>query len=142
MGSRVLRELILIKEIFCPVCKATDLFVLQDPDIINNFLITRFDSTANSNMKNMAEFWRYVEQVGAEIYPTILMGFAEDEYYPYTFHIWAKGKPKPVEISEEERKYLVELKDQILKIDDELDKNPLKIPQSYVQWKQTYGLMK
>jgi len=137
---RVLRELILIKELFCPVCKATDLFVLQDPAIANRFLITRLDNHANSDMKNMVEFWRYVDQIGAEIYPTILMGIAETEYYPYTFHIWEKGKPKPVEISEEEREHLMELKDQILKIDTELDNNPLKIPQSYVDWKQTYGL--
>ena len=137
---RVLRELILIKEIHCPVCKAADLFVLQAPEIANRFLITRFDNNANTYMKNMVEFWRYAEQIGAEIYPTILMGYAETEYYPYTFHIWEKGKPKPVEISEEERKHLEELKDQILKIDRELDSNPLKVPQAYNEWKQTYGL--
>lgn len=50
----MLQELILIKEFFCPICQATDLLILQDPEIANRFIITRVDSIANQDTKLIA----------------------------------------------------------------------------------------
>jgi hypothetical protein len=135
-----IHELVLFKEMFCPVCLATDLLILRDPQIQSRFLVTRLEKNANQGTKLMQHFWWYADQVGAEIYPTIMLGRTEDDFYPFVFHIWKKGKPKPVELSESERKHLLELKQQILDIDKEFTENPVRIPKAYVEWKKTFGL--
>lgn len=137
----MLHQLILVKEVKCVVCKATDIFIFQDPIIVENFFLTRLDSYFDRGDKLMAEYWRYVNHVGAEIYPTVIMGLPEKDYYPYFFHIWKKGKPKPIEISEEERKILQELKKQIIKMDGTLEaevRSEVHLP--YNEWKETFGL--
>lgn len=137
----MLHELILVKESTCIICKATDVFIMQDPVIVRNFLITRLDKDLDSENILMAEYWRYARHVGAEIYPTIIMGLPEKRYYPFFFHIWKKGKPKPVEISEEERKKLQELKTQIIEMDGKLEaetRTTIHLP--YSEWKETFGL--
>lgn len=137
----MMHELVLVKERKCVICKATDVFILCDPIIVRNFLITRLDKDLDSGNILMSEYWRYANHVGAEIYPTIIMGLPEIEYYPFFFHIWKKGKPKPVEISEDERKRLQELKKQILEMDGKLEDNArtnLHLP--YSEWKETFGL--
>ena len=125
----------------CVVCKATDLFIFQDPVIVENFLLTRLDRDLDSGDKLMSEYWRYANHIGAEIYPTIIMGLPEKDYYPFFFHIWKKGKPKPVEITEEERGTLQELKKQIIKMDGVLeDETRTTIHLPYSEWKETFGL--
>lgn len=137
----MLHELILIKERGCPVCKATDVFIFHDPEIVRRFLLTRLDRNIDSDELNMAEYWEYADYIGAEIYPTIIMGIPEKRYYPYIFHIWKKGKPNPVEISEEERLFLQELKKQILEMDKKLEEEVTTfIAAPYEQWKETFGL--
>lgn len=137
----MIHQLILVKEKNCIVCKATDIFIFHDPIIVENFLITKLDRDMDSGDALMSEYWRYANQIGAEIYPTIIMGLPEKEYYPFFFHIWKKGKPKPVEISEEERNILQELKKQIIMMDGKLESEiRTTIHQPYPVWKETYGL--
>lgn len=138
---RVLRELLFFKEIHCPVCRAAELLIIRDRDVLQRFLVNILEKNANHECKEMQYFWRYSDEIGAEVYPTFMLGRAEDDFYPFVFHIWKEKGQEHVGLDERQRRNMLNLKEQLIKIDKQLDSNPALAVKSYHDWKKTYGLL-